>query len=193
VAALRHGYAITEDIAAFADVRFGPGSLYGAIARRRRYGKEFRELIETQPFSIGALVDVIAGAIDAWLHPELSRTAPGTGDAKGELTMVARMMQLTCAGYGPQVSAADVRKSNTITIGGTLILVSMWLVAVWQFKGNQYVLALSPLTYFLPLLLGSRYTSLKGRPADVQAIFVVGLLGLLMAISLLAAWISVRY
>jgi DNA-binding PadR family transcriptional regulator len=29
----KHGYAITEDIAAFAGVRFGPGSLYGAIAR----------------------------------------------------------------------------------------------------------------------------------------------------------------
>jgi len=29
----KHGYAITEDIAAFSDVRFGPGSLYGAIAR----------------------------------------------------------------------------------------------------------------------------------------------------------------
>src|SRR6188474_1048264 len=28
-----HGYAITEDIASFAGVRFGPGSLYGAIAR----------------------------------------------------------------------------------------------------------------------------------------------------------------
>ena len=37
----KHGYAITEDIAAFADVRFGPGSLYGAISRL-----ESRRLIE---------------------------------------------------------------------------------------------------------------------------------------------------
>ena len=37
----KHGYGITEDIADFADVRFGPGSLYGAIARL-----ESRELIE---------------------------------------------------------------------------------------------------------------------------------------------------
>src|SRR5436190_11989866 len=34
----KHGYAITEDIAAFADVRFGPGSLYGAIARLEARG-----------------------------------------------------------------------------------------------------------------------------------------------------------
>ena len=35
----KHGYAITEDIARFADVRFGPGSLYGAIARRESRGQ----------------------------------------------------------------------------------------------------------------------------------------------------------
>ena len=29
----KHGYAMTEDIATFADVRFGPGTLYAAIAR----------------------------------------------------------------------------------------------------------------------------------------------------------------
>lgn len=34
----KHGYAITEDIATFADVRFGPGSLYGAIARLESRG-----------------------------------------------------------------------------------------------------------------------------------------------------------
>jgi DNA-binding PadR family transcriptional regulator len=34
----KHGYAITDDIAVFADVRFGPGSLYGAIARLESRG-----------------------------------------------------------------------------------------------------------------------------------------------------------
>ena len=34
----KHGYALTEDIAVFADVRFGPGSLYGAIARLESHG-----------------------------------------------------------------------------------------------------------------------------------------------------------
>ncbi len=34
----KHGYAVTEDIAAFADVRFGPGTLYAAIARLEARG-----------------------------------------------------------------------------------------------------------------------------------------------------------
>jgi DNA-binding PadR family transcriptional regulator len=34
----KHGYAITEDIADYAGVRFGPGSLYGAISRLESRG-----------------------------------------------------------------------------------------------------------------------------------------------------------
>jgi DNA-binding PadR family transcriptional regulator len=41
----KHGYAMTEDIASMADIRLGPGTLYGAVARL-----ESRGLIE----SIGA-------------------------------------------------------------------------------------------------------------------------------------------
>jgi DNA-binding PadR family transcriptional regulator len=40
----KHGYALTKDIAAFAGVRLGPGSLYGALARL-----EERGLIQPEP------------------------------------------------------------------------------------------------------------------------------------------------
>jgi DNA-binding PadR family transcriptional regulator len=34
----KHGYAMTEDIAAVADVRLGPGTLYGAVTRLEARG-----------------------------------------------------------------------------------------------------------------------------------------------------------
>jgi DNA-binding PadR family transcriptional regulator len=34
----RHGYALIQDIAAFAGVRLGPGTLYGAISRLEQRG-----------------------------------------------------------------------------------------------------------------------------------------------------------
>lgn len=34
----KHGYAMIDDIAAIADVRFGPGTLYGAITRLESRG-----------------------------------------------------------------------------------------------------------------------------------------------------------
>ena len=35
---VKHGYAIMEDIEAFASVRLGPGTLYGAITRLEQRG-----------------------------------------------------------------------------------------------------------------------------------------------------------
>ena len=34
----KHGYAMTEDIASMADIRLGPGTLYGAVARLESRG-----------------------------------------------------------------------------------------------------------------------------------------------------------
>jgi DNA-binding PadR family transcriptional regulator len=34
----KHGYAIMQDVEAFADVRLGPGTLYGAITRLEQRG-----------------------------------------------------------------------------------------------------------------------------------------------------------
>jgi DNA-binding PadR family transcriptional regulator len=40
----KHGYAITQDVRAMADVNLGPGTLYGALARLEQQG-----LIEALP------------------------------------------------------------------------------------------------------------------------------------------------
>ena len=53
----KHGYAMTEDIATIADVRLGPGTLYGAIARLESRG--LIEAIQSEdrrnPYRITAL------------------------------------------------------------------------------------------------------------------------------------------
>jgi DNA-binding PadR family transcriptional regulator len=53
----KHGYAITEDIAVFADIRFGPGTLYGAIARLE--GRGLIQALESEnrrnPYRLTAL------------------------------------------------------------------------------------------------------------------------------------------
>ena len=53
----KHGYAMTEDIASIAEVRLGPGTLYGAIARLESRG--LIEAIDSEdrrnPYRITAL------------------------------------------------------------------------------------------------------------------------------------------
>jgi len=163
---------------------------------RRRYGQELEELIARQPFSIRGAADLIAGAIDAWLNPRLiaaAAAAPGTMDTKGDVPMVlmiAKTMQLKCAGYGPEIGAIDKTKSTAVMLGGTLVLALLYLWSVWQFGKNAWLLALSPMAYFLPMLISLRWTALKGRSTRTQAIFIGGFSIGLTAFFLLVEWIG---
>jgi len=155
---------------------------------RRRYERELAELIAPQPFSIGAAIDLVAGAADAWLHPRL--VAPAGADAKGDAPMIGRVMRLKCAGYGPAVTRVDEVKSVAVIVGGCLALTMLWFWAERQIGRNEYLVALMPMAYFFPLLLGLRYTSLKGRSAAAQAVFIGGCSAVLVVMFLLAAWVN---
>jgi DNA-binding PadR family transcriptional regulator len=52
----KHGYAIMEDIEAFAGVRLGPGTLYGAISRLEERGwiRAIKADSRRQPYRITA-------------------------------------------------------------------------------------------------------------------------------------------
>jgi hypothetical protein len=157
---------------------------------RRRYGAELSELVAAQSFSIGSAIDLLAGAVDAWLHPEL--ITPTDPDSKGEAMMVARLMHLKCTGCSPDITASDKRKSAAMNIGGTLVLILPWLWAVRQSHGNGYVMALAPMTYILPFLLGLRYTSLNGRSGRAQAVLITGLGTSLTAFLVVVGWIGTK-
>lgn len=104
--------------------------------------------------------------------------------------MIAKMMQLKCAGHGPRINAGDTRRATAIMLGGTLALTLLWVWSVARFGKNDYVTALSPMAWFLPMMLSLRYTSLKGRSALVQTIFIGGFSVLFAAFLLLAAWVN---
>jgi hypothetical protein len=158
-------------------------------AWRRRYGRELAELMATQPASFGMAIDLIAGAVDAWLNPQ-SSTAAAAADAKGAGAMVSRMLQLKCAGYGPNVTKADQWKAAAVTIGGTLAMVFVAAWAMWRYGKNPYLEAFFLNSWLLPFLYSQRYTNLKGRPGRVQAVLIAGPAAIVIAIALATAWIS---
>jgi hypothetical protein len=163
---------------------------------RKRYGAELADLVSSQAFSVGAAADLLAGAVDAWVNPQLVPEPPQS-KSKGDVTMIARMMQLTCAGYGATITRTDHRKNAVMNIGGTLVLVSGWLVTlvVWKQRhlaGSDYIVALLPMTYLLPYLIGLRYTSLKGRSSGAQAAFIGSTGAVLAGILLGACWIATK-
>jgi DNA-binding PadR family transcriptional regulator len=66
----KHGYALMQDIEAFAGTRLGPGSLYGALARLEEEG-----LVEALPSNDRRRPYRITAAGSAVLKQELSAQA----------------------------------------------------------------------------------------------------------------------
>jgi len=158
-------------------------------AWRRRYGRELAELIATRPASFGTAIDLVAGAVDAWLNPQ-SSTAAVAADAKGAGEMVPKMLHLKCAGHGPNVTSADERKAAAVAIGGTLALVIPMLLAMVRYGSNPYLQSLLSVSWLLPVSFSQHYTSLKGRPGRVQAVLIGGPAAIVIAIALATAWFS---
>ena len=158
-------------------------------AWRRRYGRELAELISTQPASFGTAMDLVAGAVDAWLNPQ-SSTAAMTADAKGAGAMVPRMLQLKCAGYGPNVTTADNLKAAALVIGGSLLAALAYTWATARYGTDPYVESLFLVSWLVFFVFSQHYTTLKGRRVPVQAVLIGGQAAVLIAIALAAAWIN---
>jgi hypothetical protein len=158
-------------------------------AWRRRYGPELAALLAAQPGSFRTAVDLVAGAVDAWLNPQ-SSTAVTTTDAKGAGAMVPRMLQLRSGGYAPDVTVADSLKAAAVTIGGTLALVAVLTGAIKLYGKNSYFESLLAMGWLVPFIVSQHYTYLKGHPARVQAVLIGGPAVIVIAIALGSAWIN---
>ena len=158
-------------------------------AWRRRYGRELAELISTRPASLGTVIDLIAGAVDAWLNPQ-SSTAATAVHAKGAEAMVPKMLKLRFAGYGSNVATADAFKAAAVMIGGTLALVLALTWAMTHYGNNDYLEAFLAMSWMVPFLFSQRYTGLKGRSGGVLAVLIGGPTAVVMAIVLGAVWLN---
>ena len=157
---------------------------------QHRYGDEFRALIRGQPQSFGNTIDVIAGAIDAWIHPQIITTVQ-TATAEGE-TMPEKAMNLRCAGNGPETTKADQKKSIAVMLSATIVLSIVWMWLHVRTHGNAYVDSFSLMPMFIGWLLSLPYTTLKARSRPAQAIFVAVTIGLLVVLFAAIGWITAR-
>ena len=154
---------------------------------RRRYGDELRALIGSQPFSLHAVIDLIAGAIDAWLEPQEISMQP---DGRQEGVTMIGILKLGCAGSGERVTRKDAWKSAAVMLGGTLLLTALWMALHVRLGDRTYVDAFSAMAFLVPYLFSLRYTSLKGRSLATQSIFIGVMILLLTLILGTAGWVG---
>lgn len=161
---------------------------------RRRYAAEVAEMLAGRGFSLRIAIDLIAGAIDTWLHPSATLAAAVAASPTPEgRNMLSKVLRLDCSGfYGPDVTRADHWRASVTTIVLTLILTLAWMGLHFRVGDNAYVDALSPLPFLFALNYSMRYTFLKGRPASVQAVFIGGSTLVVTAILLAAGWVAAQ-
>lgn len=157
---------------------------------RRRYGDELRELLGTQRFSLRTIVDLIAGAIDAWTAPQPIPIQPAVAGQKEGATMLGTMLKLGCTGSAVKVTREDARKSAAVMLGGTLILTALWMTLHLRLGDRTYIDAFSAMAFLVPYLISMRYTTLKGRPANTQTIFIATMIILVTLILGGAGWVA---
>ena len=161
---------------------------------RRRYGGEVAEMLADRGFSLRIAVDLIAGAIDVWLHPSATLAAASAAQPQvEEKTMLTKILRFDCAGaYGPNLSKADSWRAASVMIGCTLVFTGIWMGAHLRYGDNPYIDALGVMPFFVGIFASMRYTYLKGRSAGVQAVFIAGMTVIFSLFFLAAGWLGTR-
>jgi hypothetical protein len=108
-------------------------------AWRVRYGEEFAAVLASQRISAGLVLDVIGGAIDAHLYPQIQHSQ--TTETQGGDRMT-RSMLLRCAAGGPKLSPTERRTASRFGIFGALGIAILYLVLTKLYHGAPAVQAL---------------------------------------------------
>src|SRR6201999_144403 len=82
----------------------------------------------------GLILDVLAGAVDARLHPQVREKE----NLKGEETMTNEMMQ-RCAAGGPKLSKEDQKIASAAVAGSSLFFALLYIVLTKIFHSKPTV------------------------------------------------------
>ncbi len=138
------------------------------------------------PLDLQQVIDILSGAIDAWLSVDVRRAtlAAQTAPNRGEHMTLKSLM--VCERKQLRYTTRDSLIGAGVMIGATLILTLAGTGARrsgWPATGE----VLLNLAFFGSMTLSMPFWLLKGQPWKSQAVIVVGTLTLLTGIGYLAS------
>jgi hypothetical protein len=154
-------------------------------AWRERYGEEFLSTVGTQALHLQQIIDIVAGAIDAWLSPSVRRQlrAGKAGAPEGD-AMTATLKTL-CQTTSVRYTRRDAGIGAGIMLAGSLILAIIGIAL----KQRGYEIAGDVVVtngFQASLMLSMPFWLLKGQPWRAQAVLIGGVLLLLAAATYIA-------
>jgi|SRR5882672_2487014 len=127
---------------------------------RERYGEEFRTVLARQRVSVGLVFDVLAGAIDAHLHPQIPHSS--SNQFRGEDTMTLEMLK-RCATGGPKLSPSERRIAFRLSILSALMIAVLYIVLTKIYREAPAVYAVYWTSIFFPNFIYQQTVYLKKR------------------------------
>jgi hypothetical protein len=152
--------------------------LYPA-AWRERYGEEFGAVLASQRASLGLVLDVIAGAIDAHFYPQIVTQKnsqiqqPEGKQTQGGDTMTLAMFQ-RCAAGGPKLSPGERRIASRLAIGTSFVMALLYVMLTKLYREAPAAQAMFWSSVLAPNIIYAQMAYLKNRSRLTHAIIVGG-------------------
>ena len=156
------------------------------LAWRQRYGEEFLATVGRGPLHLQQTIDIVSGAIDAWLSADVRQAivAPDAAPNEGGPNMLKSLM--VCERKQLRFTTRDSLIGAGVMIGSTLILTIAGIAA----RRNGWSTTAEVLINFGfmgSLTLSMPFWLLKGQPWKAQVVLVVGTIALLAVIGVLSS------
>lgn len=155
-------------------------------AWQARYGEEFVEMVGNNRLRVQQVVDIVSGAIDAWLSSDVRRATVATGGREGGTVM--SVQSLVCASSRARYTTRDALIGSVVMVLASLAFLVVGIVARrtgFPASGE----ALKGMAFPVSLLLSMPFWILKGQPWKAQVVLIGGTVGLLVVISYVATLI----
>ena len=155
-------------------------------AWRERYGEEFLATVGPEALGPQQVIDMVSGAIDAWLSAEVRRaTTPASVARTGGGLMNVKAL-IACDRKPARYTKRDALIGAGVMVGATLILTTLGTIAIrrgWPATGET----LLNLSYSAALMLSMPFWLMKGQPWKAQGVVMGVTILLITAATYLAS------
>jgi hypothetical protein len=163
-------------------------------AWRARYGEEFLETLGDVGLHPQLVIDMVSGAIDAWLSADVRRALRDPNDERlaetpkpgGRRPMSTRTL-IACGSTRSRMSTRDALLAAGAMLGVSALLAGLLLVAARRGWSDSTIAILQMLAFPGSLVLTMPLMFLKGQPWRAQAVITGGLLAILVGIAYLSS------
>jgi len=138
---------------------------------RERYGEEFGAVLANQRASVGMVLDVLGGAIDAHLYPQIQHSHSKPIKEK-EDTMTLLMLQ-RCSAGGPKLLPRDQRIASLVMISSGLVMAGLYIGLTKIYYAAPALQALFYASFPALAIIYGETAYLRKRPWLTQ-VFILG-------------------